>query len=1406
MPFISEAASAIKSRFGFHGHSSSESVLPVRSTPDVLVKSASRDPDHSSLAVSAVRRIGDWNDDATTTTATALPPSQSFEFQEDPAFWKDNNVQVVIRVRPLNSSEISIQGYNKCVRQESCQTITWAGHPESRFTFDLVADENVSQEKLFKVAGVPMVENCVGGYNSCMFAYGQTGSGKTHTMLGDIEGGTRRHSANCGMTPRVFEYLFSRIQKEKEIRKEEKLRFTCKCSFLEIYNEQILDLLDPSSNNLQIREDNKKGVYVENLKEIEVTSARDVMQQLIQGAANRKVAATNMNRASSRSHSVFTCAIESKWESQGVTHHRFARLNLVDLAGSERQKSSGAEGERLKEATNINKSLSTLGLVIMNLVSISNGKSLHVPYRDSKLTFLLQDSLGGNSKTIIIANISPSSCCSLETLSTLKFAQRAKFIKNNAVVNEDASGDVIAMRMQIQQLKKEVSRLRGLVNRGGEALDNDTISFPGSPGSFTWEGLQGSFSPLTSDKRMSQKKDYEVALVGAFKREKEKEIALQALAAENQAAMQLAKQREDEIQGLKMRLRFREAGIKRLEAVASGKISAEAHFLKEKEEYLKEIEVLRAQVDRNQEVTRFAMENLRLKEEIRRLKSSIDEGEHEMMNQQIAVLQNKLLEALDWKLMHEADPLVAQKTNLDVVPGVDSNSDQLLSGQAPDATWCSSLSEENELLRMQAIENQAEIGTLQKKIDFYLEEKETLERHVEDLLEKLGEERSSRAMREQIQQTELHNLSKDMPIVNFNDQTELKTMVDAIAAASQREAEALERVYKLTQENDELRFKLKGYVEDNKQLVELYEQKAAENDTGGSNKAEISLEDDATDLGQLGEEKEAEMKKVIENLEQQLTEMHEENEKLLSLYEKAMQERDEFKRVLSSNGQNIAFVREFDCPEKLVEVDGGEPDELSAYIEAKESEIEAGLVESNMRDVREDSVFDKFTPSTEAISRMDEQTESSPCPVFSQLKEDQFDSLPINEFPESGKSVGYGQSEAGHKIDDGTSWMEIDPSSITTTRIPEYLNWVQTKLESARDKLSGSSKTLDLFGSLEKAFMEVDKLSREMEVMEGVIEEKQQLLESLKVLSSEMRDRKDLSDKKLSALKYSLSSFSSSVAYFEQREARARARLSASLSYLDKKKEELGHLQACKGEIEASMGRMRESETEARNNLAVLKSKLEEENRAKENEKVLFAIDNMEKMDPSQRNWYLGGKATELLKSEEEKNKLQHEMKLLREKLGAMRKEFDDLNKKFVKVEDEMKAVIVEILKGSNSVEEMELALQRVAQEKETLFEVRENGKTEFESMIVEYQQHVFEAELKEAELKTIEDELQLELRRIEQLRTVRAEAAEKVKQLFYAKGDSCFLSEKIETDLESVSATIKEAETLLGMGHSNNS
>ncbi|XP_020592078.1 kinesin-like protein KIN-12F [Phalaenopsis equestris] len=428
--------------------------------------------------------------------STAPPPVYAsvevphFELKEDPSFWMDHNVQVVIRVRPINIVERSQQGYSRCIKQESAQSITWIGQSKTRFMFDYIACETVNQEMLFRVSGLPMVENCMSGYNSCVFAYGQTGSGKTHTMLGEINDLEIRPSANRGMTPRIFEFLFARIKTEEENRRDEKLKYTCKCSFLQIYNEQIFDLLNPSSTNLIIRDDPRKGVHVENLSEFEVENVYDTLQLLIQGAANRKVAATMMNRESSRSHSVFTCTIESRWQKDSTSTLHFARLNLVDLAGSTRQKTSGAEGVRLKEASNINKSLSTLNHVIMVLAELANGRQRHVPYRDSRLTFLLQDSLGGNSKTMIIANVSPSICSANETLNTLKFAQRAKAIQNNVVVNENASGDAFDLHHQILLLKEELSMLkqqnisRSLSFRTEtlEKVDNDAYSAKILPG------------------------------------------------------------------------------------------------------------------------------------------------------------------------------------------------------------------------------------------------------------------------------------------------------------------------------------------------------------------------------------------------------------------------------------------------------------------------------------------------------------------------------------------------------------------------------------------------------------------------------------------------------------------------------------------------------------------------------------------------------------------------------------------------------------------------------------------------------------------------------------------------------------------------------------------------------------
>lgn len=362
-------------------------------------------------------------------------------------------------MRPLNKEEEEI---DQIVQKLSPNSVSIHDH---MFTFDSVADTRSTQHDIFELVGLPLVENCLAGFNSSIFAYGQTGSGKTYTMWGPPSALSTKDSLSQerGLTPRVFERLFYRIKEEQAKHSDKQLNYQCRCSFLEIYNEQITDLLDPSQGNLQIREDVKTGIYVDYLTEENVCTMKDVVKLLDKGLANRRTGATSINAESSRSHCVFTCVVESRSKSaaDGLSNLRTSRINLVDLAGSERQKMTGAAGERLKEAGNINRSLSQLGNLINILAEVSlSGKPRHIPYRDSRLTFLLQESLGGNAKLAMICAISPSQSCKSETFSTLRFAQRAKSIKNKAVVNEVTQDDVNVLREQIRQLKDELLRMK----------------------------------------------------------------------------------------------------------------------------------------------------------------------------------------------------------------------------------------------------------------------------------------------------------------------------------------------------------------------------------------------------------------------------------------------------------------------------------------------------------------------------------------------------------------------------------------------------------------------------------------------------------------------------------------------------------------------------------------------------------------------------------------------------------------------------------------------------------------------------------------------------------------------------------------------------------------------------------
>ncbi|KAG0145426.1 hypothetical protein CROQUDRAFT_658744 [Cronartium quercuum f. sp. fusiforme G11] len=343
-----------------------------------------------------------------------------------------SNVKVVCRFRPPNALELKeagnepiviINDEGNSVKLKSQEGMK--GPDAAGFTFDRVFPMGTRQVEVFEYGVKGIVEDVLGGYNGTVFAYGQTGSGKTFTMMGsDIDNGELK-----GIIPRITEHIFDSI-----LASPENIEYLVKVSYMEIYMEKIRDLLAPHNDNLPIHEDKSRGVYVKNLSDFYVGSAPEVYQIMKQGGEARKVSSTIMNAESSRSHSIFVITIQQRHLETGT--QKSGNLFLVDLAGSEKVGKTGASGQTLEEAKKINKSLSALGMVIN---ALTDGKSAHIPYRDSKLTRILQESLGGNSRTTLVINCSPSSYNEAETLSTLRFGMRAKSIKNKARVNAELS-------------------------------------------------------------------------------------------------------------------------------------------------------------------------------------------------------------------------------------------------------------------------------------------------------------------------------------------------------------------------------------------------------------------------------------------------------------------------------------------------------------------------------------------------------------------------------------------------------------------------------------------------------------------------------------------------------------------------------------------------------------------------------------------------------------------------------------------------------------------------------------------------------------------------------------------------------------------------------------------------------
>ncbi|CAF0890601.1 unnamed protein product [Rotaria sp. Silwood1] len=432
-----------------------------------------------------------------------------------------DRVRVIVRIRPLNERELENEKEPQSVlRCESENSIIAEGGQHSRrFFFDNVFDEGSTQEEVFHYSGIKrLVDLAIEGYVATCFAYGQTGSGKTHTMVGPGGAAIFRmdenyRAKNFGIAPRAINYLFQRLREKAQ---ETNIPYYIRVAYCEIYNEQIRDLIRPENpDNLQVRGSIEDGFYVENLYQTYIETIDELLTILEEGELNRAMASHHLNDMSSRSHAMLSIQIEQdlqEYEDSQEQMTRQGKLTFVDLAGSEKVKVSHSKGKQLVETNNINKSLLTLGTCISALSDPTklNG---HVPYRESKLTRLLADSLGGHGITLMIACVSPSILCENESLSTLRYANRAKNIENVPLIKTDSKENVInRLKLEVRKLKDENHELRQklgvqtntnlprIKNRNHDLGSQTSIRSSGSSDAFERQDTHGRLNGMTTQK------------------------------------------------------------------------------------------------------------------------------------------------------------------------------------------------------------------------------------------------------------------------------------------------------------------------------------------------------------------------------------------------------------------------------------------------------------------------------------------------------------------------------------------------------------------------------------------------------------------------------------------------------------------------------------------------------------------------------------------------------------------------------------------------------------------------------------------------------------------------------------------------------------------------------------------
>lgn len=679
---------------------------------------------------------------------------------------------------------------------------------------------------------------------------------------------------------------------------------------------------------------------------------------------------------------------------------------------------------------------------------------------------------------------------------------------------------------------------------------------------------------------------------------------------------------------------------------------------------------------------------------------------------------------------------------------------------------------------------------------------------MDELVSQLKEQRSSF----DAPNLEIQDYQNDGPVSaeangSTDDQLELTTMVDAIAAASQREAEAHETTIMLAKENEELREKIKVLIEDNKHLIELYDGVVAggasnQPDTGpqinhtrehANNSADYTANGhensncenyyqatrDIKHLQHQLHEMQEENEKLLglyekamrekEHLQHQLREMHEENDKLLGLYEKAMQEKDELKKLLSSyDFHGTEAKEEIKCEEEHVHMD----DERDVEKQNKEKLEE--LLALYEKVVQERDQFKRNLSFYELNSAeaKDEKCEGKPIHLDDEI---------VIQMHEKGKLEELSE---------------------------EKLCLVRNRLDQAQDRLEAAGKAVKYFGLLEKATFEVDELRDTIESLNQSVQLKQQELNAVRSILPKTLERRTVAENKFLTLKVALQNVSSKVQYWDKREEQAREKVKMCSGPLEQKKEELRHLKIRKDEADSAHMRARLSESELRDSIASLKLKYQAaEAQKKETERVLFAIDN--NPDISLQRATNFGKASEMLKSEEDKSKISAEIKQQRERLATVMKEIADSKRISEALDAMIQSLEAGIECGMCSLQEAELRLMDVLSEKQAISEMRKDGtESELSKILLEYQECIFESDMKEEEIQLLDEALQLEVRNLEELTAKQLFATHKLNyllgesrhNLMLSNSDKCSrsVSEKIEIELGDVQISLADAKSVL--------